>query len=131
MNLTVEVTPNGVKIPVSAFADNTPLEVVWQDTHVLVRPVQEEGQRFSVDPRRAQMEAEIAAFEVQHAKLVQTHLGKFVAFHNGELVDADLDPQQLRKRVRSQYKREVVMIQQVEASLPPLLRLGSMRQDRD
>ncbi len=138
MNLTVEITPSGVKIPVSAFAENVQLEVIRQEAYVLVRPirklapdeVQETEQRFSVDSQRAQMEQEVVAFETQHADLVQTHLGQYVAFHKGKLIDADSDPQTLRKRIRTHYGRAVVMIQQVEATLPPLLQLGSMRQDR-
>lgn len=132
MNLTVERTPNGVKIPLTAFTGTERLEVVIEDEYALVRSVPEEGNRFAVDPRHEQMEREVAAFEAQHATLSQTHLGQYVAFHNGELVGVDSDPQALRKRVREHYGRHaVVMIQQVELTLPPPLRLGSMRKARD
>lgn len=132
MNLTVEQTPTGVKIPLTAFAEAGRLEVVIEKDYALVRPVPEAGSRFSVDPRRPQMAREVAAFEAQHATLTQTHLGQYVAFHAGALVDADEDPQALRKRVRAHYGRHaVVMIQQVAPTLPPPLRLGSMRNVRD
>ena len=123
--------PTGVKIPLTAFAEAGRLEVVIEEEYALVRPVPEAGSRFSVDPRRAQMEREVAAFEAQHAQLIETHLGQYVAFHNGKLVDADADRRALRQRIRRRYGRAVVMIQQVDATLPPPLRLGSLRNVRD
>lgn len=131
MNLTVEQTPTGVKIPLTAFAEAGRLEVVIEADYALVRPVPEVGSRFSIDPRRAQMQKEVTAFEAQHTQLVETHLGQHVAFHKGELVDADKDRRALRQRIRNRYGRAVVMIQQVDATLPSPLRLGSLRNAGD
>ena len=123
MKLTVEQTADGIKIPLTFFAEGVQLEVVVEGEYAIVRPVVREGSRFSVDPRRAQMAREVAAFEGQHAVLAATHLGRYVAFHKGALVDADEDVQALRHRIRKQMPDAVVMIQQVQEKLPPPLRI--------
>jgi hypothetical protein len=56
------------------------------------------------------LDRERLAFETQHAQLVEAHLGKYVAFHDGELIDADESERQLYIRVRQRFPHTVVAI---------------------
>ena len=47
---------------------------------------------------------EIAAYDVIWKDLLKNHEGKFVAIHNGEVVDCDDDEKTLLKRVLGKYK---------------------------
>lgn len=127
MELTVQITANGIHIPREIFGENTPLELIVQDDFAVVRPIQHTPSRFSVDPRRAEMSREVQAYEAQHPELASKYLGQFVAFHNGKLVDVDSERQQLRRRIRTKYGDQIVLIRQVQDTLPEPLRLGSPR----
>jgi hypothetical protein len=47
---------------------------------------------------------EVAAYDAMWKNLLNTHEGKFVAIHNGEVVDCDDDETALLKRVLGKYK---------------------------
>ncbi|MCE7986866.1 MAG: hypothetical protein DYG89_37305 [Caldilinea sp. CFX5] len=89
----------------------------------------EEGDHnpFSEDPRRPQMEKEVAAFEAQHSTLVQQYLGEFIAMVQGQVIGHDRDQRTLIRRVRSLYPDQVILFQLVEASLPRDLVVYSVR----
>lgn len=82
---------------------------------------------FSEDPRRPQMEKEVAAFEEQHSTLVAQYLGEFIAMVQGQVIGHDLDQWALIRRVRSDYPDQVVLFRQVEESLPRDLVVHSVR----
>lgn len=88
---------------------------------------EEEFNPFSEDPRRPQMEKEVAAFEEQHRTLVEQYLGEFVAMYQGQVIGHDRDQWALIRRVRSDYPDQVVLFRQVEASLPRDLVVHSVR----
>ena len=54
-------------------------------------------------PGNRQMLREIAAYDAMWKDLLKTHEGKFVAIHNGEVVDCDDDEKALLKRVLGKY----------------------------
>lgn len=56
------------------------------------------------------LDQERFAFETQHAQLVETYLGQYVAFHEGKLIDADESERQLYIRIRQQFPHTVVAI---------------------
>ncbi len=56
---------------------------------------------------------EIVAYEKMHPELWQKFAGQWVAIHNEELVDHDIDDVALHRRVRAQYGQTVVLIRQV------------------
>jgi hypothetical protein len=82
---------------------------------------------FSEDPRRPQMEKEVAAFEEQHSLLVEQYLGEFIAMYQGQVIGHDLDQRTLIRRVRSLYPDQVILFHQVEASLPRDLVVHAVR----
>lgn len=80
-----------------------------------------------VNENRPKMQEQVAAFEAMHAELWQTYPHQYVAFHEGQLIDHDDDKIALIMRIDEQYPGKVVMIRQVMAELPPVLRVRSPR----
>ena len=56
---------------------------------------------------------EQAAFERMKPELLKTHKGKWVAIHNGELVDSDDDDKTLAKRVYGKFGYRTILMTQV------------------
>lgn len=56
----------------------------------------------------AKLRREQAAYQQRHESLCQTHGGSWVAFHQGQLVDADKNDLALHGRVRQSYGDAVV-----------------------
>lgn len=84
-------------------------------------------QPFAVHPQRELMQREVAAYERQHESLIEDYLGAYVAMHQGQVVDHDVDEIKLAKRIRKQFGGSIVLIRKVERELPPVLRLRSPR----
>jgi hypothetical protein len=62
----------------------------------------------------AQFEREVAAYDALWPELLKTHKGKWVAIHQGQLVDDDDDERALHERVRAKYGYgEPVLVTQV------------------
>lgn len=57
--------------------------------------------------------AESKAFRAMHAELLERYRGEYVAIHSGEVVDHDVDLCALNRRIRAQYGRIAVLLQQV------------------
>ena len=70
-------------------------------------------QSYIRELQRAKIGRELDAYVAQHERLRQTHFGRWVAFHDGELVDCDDDQQALYKRIRSKFGRTAVLMTEV------------------
>jgi len=57
--------------------------------------------------------AESKVFRAMHAELLERYRGEYVAIHSGEVVDHDVDLCALNRRIRAQYGRIAVLLQQV------------------
>ena len=57
--------------------------------------------------------AESKAFRAMHAELLQRYRGEYVAIHDGEVVDHDVDLCALNRRIRARYGRIAVLLQRV------------------
>ncbi len=79
------------------------------------------------NPAREKMLQEIDAYKNMHASLVKTYLGKFVAIHEGQLVDYDSDKNALFFRMKKKYPNQIVLQRQVQASSVPVLHNHSPR----
>jgi len=55
-------------------------------------------------PENRKVLKEIAIYDTMWEDLLKTHEGKFVAIHNGEIVDCDDDEKALLTRVLGKYK---------------------------
>lgn len=98
------------------------LQDVLTDALRLVYPA------VAIHPQHSQMQAEVKAFERLHPQLLTLYLGEFVAIKGGELVDHDSDFDTLIERVRDRFgESAVVMVEQVEPTLLPEIRLRSPR----
>jgi hypothetical protein len=68
-----------------------------------------------IHPQRAQMEAEIAAFERQKPQLLAQYQGRYVAMRAGKVVDDDSDKVELAMRIDELFPEDVVLIKLVTA----------------
>jgi hypothetical protein len=66
------------------------------------------------DARIVQFEREVAAYEAMWPELLKTHKGKWVAIHQGQLVDEDDDDHALLNRIWAKYGYdEPILVTQV------------------
>jgi len=65
------------------------------------------------DTLRCSFQREWIAFQQLLPLLLKTHLGKYVAFAEGNLVDEDKDEIKLAKRIEQRYRDRFVLIRQV------------------
>lgn len=75
--------------------------------------VNEAVEHYLHDRQTLKLDQEIAAFERLHPDLVKTHLGKWVAVFDQQLVDHDQERQALYQRVRAKYGRATILIRRV------------------
>ena len=66
-----------------------------------------------VNPERARMEREQAAFRRLHPELVARYPNEFVAIHNGEVVGHDKSQLELVARIDEEYAEQVVLVRAV------------------
>jgi glutamyl-tRNA reductase len=67
---------------------------------------------WELDRRKVSNESQV--YRQQHTKLKGQYLGKYIAMHDGQVVDHDSDFRVLRQRVRQRFGRTPVMITLVE-----------------
>ena len=81
--------------------------------------------RYLWELDRRKISEESQAYQQRHAELKAQYLGQYIAMHNGEVVDHDMDVTVLRQRVHQQLGRRPVMITLVEeVAERPLVRHG-------
>jgi hypothetical protein len=130
--MPIQVVQQEVRIPLAYFPKTSELELVVRGDVAIVRPKSAAAlPALHQNERRAEMLAQTAVFEARLAELRQTHLGEYVAFHEGELVDHDADHRQLGQRIKARYPNAIVLIRQVTAEPERPLRLGSPRLTRN
>lgn len=83
------------------------------------------------DPRQPLMEKEVAAFEKLHATLVRDYLDEYVAIHQGQVINHDIDQLNLVDRIENTCPNKVILIRQVQSKLPPPLIIRSPRLVRE
>lgn len=92
-------------------------EALVQNARQQARPVNdlvnEAVERYLRDKQRVKLELEIEAFQNLYVQLVQTHLDKWVAIHEQQLVDFDTIGEQLHQRIRAKYGTTSVLIRQI------------------
>ncbi len=64
------------------------------------------------------MQREVTTFETMHPDLWEQYPHQYVAFHQGTVVDHDLDELALVQRIDARYPESVVLIRQVLPRLP-------------
>jgi len=76
------------------------------------------------------LKAEVQAFERMHPQLVKQYLGQFVAVHEGQIVDADVDFEALFLRLEKRLGDVPVLIRPVSVEPAPELRAPGPRLER-
>lgn len=89
--------------------------------------IQERLERLEIE----KLKTEVQVFERMHPELVKQHLGKFVAVHNGQVVDAGADFEALFIRLQQRLGDTPVLIRPVTAELTPELRAPSPRLEQN
>ena len=93
-----------------------PLELDAQELNRSVNDlVNEAVENYLRARQQEKLNQEIAAYEAMHPQLKQKYLGRWIAIHDGKLVDSDADGATLYKRIRAEYGRKAVLIRQVAA----------------
>lgn len=105
----------------TAERESRPVNDILNDLIVQAFPT------FHVHPQRAQMEAEVAAFERQKSELLAGYEGQYVAIYQGNLIDHDDDITALAVRIDEAYPDEIVLIKQVLAEADQELVIRSPR----
>lgn len=67
---------------------------------------------WELDRRKVSNESQV--YRQQHTELKGQYLGKYIAMHDGQVVDHDSDFRVLRQRVQQRFGRTPVMITLVE-----------------
>lgn len=69
------------------------------------------------------LQAESEAFIQMHTQLMSTYLGQYVAVHNGEVIDHDVDARSLHIRVRRKYGKTPILIREMtpDTELPQVI----------
>jgi predicted transcriptional regulator len=80
---------------------------------------------------RDKIKTEAEAFRQMHAELAKQYLGQYVAIHNGQLVDHDVDFQKLHQRVPQTYGRQAILLRRVTTDPERVLVMRSPRLNRD
>jgi len=79
---------------------------------------------------RDKIKTEANAFRKLHPELVKQYLGRYVALHNGDVVDSDKDFQALHQRIRQRFGRQAVLLRQVTPEPDRTLVMRSPRLER-
>jgi hypothetical protein len=75
----------------------------------------------NIDPSRlAYFDKQKALYETMRAELVSKHIGEFIAFEDGQVLDHDLNEQKLAERVYQRYGYRDLLIRQVWLEEPHL-----------
>lgn len=69
--------------------------------------------QFLRDEARRQMQRESEAYRAMHARLLTQHANEYVAVHQGQLIDHDVNQLALALRIQAAYPNKVVLIRQV------------------
>jgi len=77
-----------------------------------------------------ELKDEVQAFERMHPQLVKQYLGQFVAVHEGQIVDADVDFEALFLRLEKRLGDVPVLIRPVSVEPTPELRAPGPRLER-
>lgn len=80
--------------------------------------------------RRDKIRAETESFEAQYQSLLSQYLNQYVAFHNGQVIDHDVDLRALHLRVFARLGHTPVLLKQVTRAAKRELIFRSPRFDR-
>jgi hypothetical protein len=75
--------------------------------------VNEAVETYLLEQQRSKLDQEILAFERLYGQLMENYYGEWVAIHDGQLVDHDIDGTALYKRIRSRFGTISVLLRRV------------------
>ena len=87
--------------------------------------------RFLREEAEAKVRAEEQHFRAQYRSLLEQYAGRFVAMHEGEVIDADDDELALYHRVRDRFPAVGILIKKVSADVEMVWSMRSPRLEYD
>lgn len=101
--------------PLIIEQDGKPFAVVmrYAEYQELATLRENEKKKSWLEEQHRILAQEQAAFERMKPELLKTHKGKFVAIHDGKLVDSDADEETLVERVYSKFGYHTILITEV------------------
>jgi prevent-host-death family protein len=114
--------------PLVIEQDGKPIAVVlpYAEYEQLVALREAERKQAWQEEQQRILAQEQAAFERMKPELLKTHQGKFVAIHNGQLVDYDDNEAALAKRVYTKFGYRTILIAPVTET-PRVYHINSPR----
>lgn len=73
------------------------------------------------------IDQEEAHYKAQHAELLQMYAGRYIAMHEGKVIDTDSDQLDLYLRVRQHYPLVGILIKKVTTQVEVILHMRSPR----
>ncbi|MBN1145806.1 MAG: hypothetical protein JXA78_01020 [Anaerolineales bacterium] len=77
--------------------------------------------------REKKIKEESTRFQAMHSELLAEYRGKYIAMHNGEVLDHDADIRELYLRIKKQYGEAPVLIALVTEEPVPTYQMRSPR----
>ena len=91
------------------------LEAVAEEKQAKTEQIVEEAlKRYLWEQNNQKISRESALYREQHSEIKKQYLGQFIAMHQGQIVDHDLEFQPLFERIRARFGNIAVMIKKVE-----------------
>jgi hypothetical protein len=97
----------------------------WQEIETLLQQLI--AQPTTADAHDLALQKEMLAFERLHPLLYPQYANQFVAIHQGQLVDADVDVTQLYVRIEEKFPTETVLITPVNEEIVETISFRSPR----
>lgn len=82
---------------------------------------------FSVHPKRPKMQQEVDFFDTHLESLWEQYPNLFIAVHQQQVIDSDIDELVLVRRIRHNYPDEAILIRKGTGKPVPELRFRSPR----
>lgn len=122
MQITLTI-PDDIYEEVEAVAERQNRSV----EEILTETINQTFEPFPLDENHAQMAQEMESYKKIHPELWGKYPREFVAVMGGQVIDHDSDLTKLAIRIEENYPDRVVLLEEVLATLPPVLYMRSPR----
>jgi predicted transcriptional regulator len=123
-----------MKMTTLAISEDTSLNLDQVADHMGMTPdalASKAIRRFLREEAEQKVRLEEQSFRAQHATLLEQYAGRFVAMHDGQVIDSDDDELALYLRVRERFPAVGILIKQVVADLETAWVMRSPRLGHD
>jgi hypothetical protein len=87
--------------------------------------------RYIREEADRKIEQEEVHYKAQHARLLQSHAGQYIAMHEGQVIDTDNNQWELYLRIRKIYPTTGILIKKVTPQVETVFHMRSPRLEYD